>query len=81
MLFTWSDSAHNLKENNMTEERFLKIDDVQMMTTLSSSEIKRRAQKGTFPNKVRLGAQRSAWVFSEVQLWIQNQIKDDRFAA
>jgi prophage regulatory protein len=62
----------------MTEERFLKIDEVHRMTTISASEIKRRAREGRFPKSVKLGAQRSVWLLSEVQRWIKDTVMIDR---
>lgn len=59
-------------------ERFIKLPEVKRRTSLSTSEIYRRLEAGTFPAQVRLGAKAVAWLDSEVQDWIDQTVQAGR---
>lgn len=54
--------------------RFIKLPQVEEMTSLSTSEVYRRVEAGTFPKQIRLGAKAVAWLEHEVLEWIEEQI-------
>lgn len=63
---------------NGNPERFIKLPEVKRRTSLSTSEIYRRLETGTFPAQVRLGAKAVAWLDSEVQAWINQTVQTGR---
>lgn len=48
----------------------IKLPVVKQRTCLSTSEIYRRIEDGTFPKQIKLGARAVAWLDHEVQAWI-----------
>jgi prophage regulatory protein len=49
---------------------------------LGKSSIYRKVQEGTFPKLIKLGSARaSGWISTEVDDWIDNQIRRSRKAA
>lgn len=50
-------------------KRFLKLKQVKERTALSTSEIYRRIESGTFPKQIRLGAKAVAWLEHEITAW------------
>jgi prophage regulatory protein len=68
----------NQQEASSMIERLLKKSEVEQLTSLSASEIVRQEKAGTFPKRIKIGAQRSAWVGSEIDAWIQAKIKTAR---
>jgi len=54
-----------------TPPRFIKLAKVKESTALSTSEIYRRIDAGTFPKQVRLGPKSVAWIESEVLAWCE----------
>jgi len=52
-----------------TPRRFIKLAEVKILTTLSTSEIYRRIAAGTFPAQVTLGPKSVAWIEAEVLAW------------
>ncbi|WP_445940686.1 helix-turn-helix transcriptional regulator [Pseudomonas sp.] len=52
-----------------TPRRFIKLAEVKILTTLSTSEIYRRIAADTFPAQVTLGPKSVAWVESEILEW------------
>lgn len=63
---------------NGTRDRFIKLREVKAYSGLSTSEIYRRMDAGTFPAQVRLGAKAVAWLESEVQGWIAQTVQAGR---
>lgn len=53
---------------------FIKLAAVKAMTTLSTSEIYRRIEKGTFPKQVLLGPKSAVWIEAEVLEWQRARI-------
>jgi prophage regulatory protein len=61
--------------------RFLRLEDVKKLTSLSKSEIYRRLMDDDFPKPIKLSANRSAWIETEVVEWMNEQIAANRRAA
>jgi len=61
--------------------RFLKLDDVVAITTLSKSEIYRRISSNTFPKQISLGPKSVVWIESEVLIWCEERIAASRCVA
>jgi prophage regulatory protein len=56
-------------------ERLLRLAEVQEMTGLNRNAVYNTED---FPKPVKISARATAWVLSEVQDWIQNQIEQQR---
>ncbi len=56
----------------------IKLPAVKQRTTLSTSEIYRRIEAGTFPAQVRLGAKAVAWLEHEIDTWISEAVEQSR---
>ena len=54
--------------------RFIKLTEVKVLTTLSTSEIYRRIAAGTFPAQIALGPKSVVWVEAEVIAWCDDLI-------
>ena len=61
-----------------TPKTFIKLPAVKERTALSTSEIYRRLEAGTFPQQIRLGAKAVAWLEHEVDAWIEQTIAAGR---
>ena len=61
-----------------TPKTFIKLPAVKERTTLSTSELYRRMEVGTFPQQIRLGAKAVAWLECEVNEWIEQTIEVGR---
>ncbi len=61
-----------------TPKTFIKLPAVKERTSLSTSEIYRRLEAGTFPQQIRLGAKAVAWLEHEVDAWIEQTIAAGR---
>lgn len=59
-----------------TPNTLIKLPTVKGRTTLSTSEIYRRIEAGTFPKQIRLGAKAVAWLEHEVQAWIDQRVAE-----
>lgn len=59
-----------------TTNTLIKLPEVKRRTTLSTSEIYRRLEAGTFPKQVKLGAKAVAWLEHEVQAWIDQRVAE-----
>jgi len=57
--------------------QLLRIRDVCARTTLSQGTIYKRIREGTFPRGKRLGGQAVAWLESDVDEWIGQQLEAD----
>lgn len=60
------------------ERRFIKRPQVEAMTSLSTSEIYRRIDAGSFPAQIRLGAKAVAWLAHEVEEWMDKTVENSR---
>lgn len=61
---------------DINPQRFIKIKEVKVLTTLSTTEIYRRVAAGTFPTQVRLGPKSVVWVAAEVIAWLEQRISE-----
>jgi prophage regulatory protein len=62
-------------------QTILRLPSVKACTGLSRSTIYLRIQKGSFPKPVNLGARAVGWLESEIEEWLDHQIKQSRHAA
>lgn len=60
---------------NQQNPCLIKLPTVKHRTALSTSEIYRRIAAGTFPKQIRLGAKSVAWLESEIDQWIVEQVE------
>ncbi|MGX2975832.1 helix-turn-helix transcriptional regulator, partial [Ursidibacter arcticus] len=60
------------------KERFIKIDEVSRLTSLSDSTIYRKMNAGDFPQNISIGTNSKVWLESEIQHWIAEQIHKNR---
>ena len=56
--------------------RFLRLTEVLRRVPYSEVHIWRLEQAGKFPRRVRLGANRVAWVEAEINEWISAKLKE-----
>lgn len=59
-----------------TPNTLIKLPEVKRRTTLSTSEIYRRLEAGTFPKQIKLGAKAVAWLEHEVDAWIAERVAE-----
>lgn len=64
--------------STITPNTLIKLPTVKQRTTLSTSEIYRRIEAGTFPAQVRLGAKAVAWLEHEIDTWISEAVEQSR---
>lgn len=62
----------------MTKQRLIKLPAVKERTTLSTSEIYRRLEAGTFPVQIKVGAKSVAWIEQEIDAWVEQMIAASR---
>ena len=55
-------------------EKFIMLPQVQKIVPYSASHIWRLERAGEFPQRVRLGGNRVAWLQSEVNAWVQGKV-------
>lgn len=63
------------KHINTTPPRLIRRDEVLRKVGLSTSEIYRRISAGAFPKQVRLGTKSVAWLESDIDQWIIEQVE------
>ncbi len=63
---------------NNTHKILIKLPAVKKRTSLSTSEIYRRLEAGTFPQQIRLGAKAVAWLEHEIDAWIDQRVNASR---
>lgn len=56
---------------DLEKDAYLRLPDVMRLTTLSSSEIYRQIQAGTFPKQIRLSHKRAVWRAADVRGWLE----------
>lgn len=61
-----------------TQNTLIKLPEVKRRTTLSTSEIYRRLEAGTFPKQIKLGAKAVAWLEHEVNAWIDDRVAESK---
>ena len=59
---------------NATAKKFILLPKVQEIVPYSASHIWRLERTGQFPQRVRLGQNRVAWLESEVNAWVDSKI-------
>lgn len=55
--------------------RLLRLPDVLARVPYSRSHLWRMKREGTFPRRIKLGANRVAWAADEIQEWITSRIR------
>lgn len=65
-------------ETTPKKERFIKLEEVERLTSLSSSTIYRKMKAGDFPKNISIGTNSKVWLESEINHWIAEQIKQNR---
>ncbi|MDD0823094.1 AlpA family phage regulatory protein [Mannheimia sp. AT1] len=65
-------------ENTAQKQRFMKIDEVSAVTTLSETQIYRKMKVGDFPESISIGANSKVWLESEIQQWMNSKIEQHR---
>lgn len=65
-------------EQHPPKQRFMKIEEVSAVTTLSDTQIYRKMKAGDFPQNISIGANSKVWLESEIQQWITEQITKNR---
>lgn len=63
-----------MNEEVKNENRFIRLQDVLLMTSIPKSTLMAMITDGDFPAPVKLGARSRAWVELEVEKWIQEKI-------
>ncbi len=63
------------KPTDQTTDRLLTRSDVEKMTALSASSIKRRVKDGRMPAPIVLGPNAHRWKLSEIQEWVACLVK------
>ena len=61
---------------NLTKSTLIKLPAVKQRTSLSTSEIYRRIEAGTFPKQIKLGAKAVAWLEHEISAWIDERVAE-----
>lgn len=59
---------------NTSVEKFLMLPQVREIVPYSASHIWRLERSGKFPQRVRLGGNRVAWLQSEVNSWVESKL-------
>ena len=60
--------------SNATAKKFIVLPQVQEIVPSSASHIWRLERLGQFPQRVRLGGNRVAWLQSEVNSWVESKL-------
>lgn len=55
-------------------DRFVRLKEVCSLTGLSRSTIYKMTNAGTFPSSVKLGARMTAWLQSEIKIWLETRM-------
>ncbi len=61
--------------------RFLRLAEIKSLTGLSRSTIYMRIAEQRFPKPIKLGERAVAWLESDINAWMEQQIKESRKAA
>ena len=60
----------------MSDERLIRLPQVENLTGLKRAHIYGLARRGQFPKPLKIGARASAFRESQVMAWIQDRIRD-----
>lgn len=66
------------QEKRASEIRFIRLKEVLSICGMSRSSVYGAIKKGQFPAPVKLSTRSTAWVRSEVTLWVESRIKAAR---
>lgn len=61
---------------NQSKENFLRIGEVAAKTTFSKPHIYTLIRQGKFPKPVKLSANTSVWLESEINEWLEARIQE-----
>lgn len=64
--------------NHAQPRKFIKIQQVKELCSLSTAEVYRRIAMGTFPKQINLGPKAVAWIEDEVIAWVDARIAESR---
>ncbi len=64
--------------SNISPERFMRRHEVEALTGYKTSAIYQKMHDGTFPKAIRIGANRVAWLSSDIQNWMEARIAESR---
>lgn len=64
--------------NQVQPRKFIKIQQVKELCSLSTAEVYRRIAMGTFPKQINLGPKAVAWIEGEVIAWVDARIAESR---
>lgn len=59
-----------------TQDRFLRLPEVLLLTGLSKAQIYSLISSENFPRQIKLGIRASAWVESEVKAWMDSKVAE-----
>jgi prophage regulatory protein len=59
-----------------TEDRLIKLPEVERLTGMKRSAIYELIQRGAFPKPVKVGARSSMWSYAAVQAWIAERLAE-----
>jgi prophage regulatory protein len=59
---------------NSTTSEFIVTDEIARRIPYSQNQLRRLEAQGTFPKRVRIGANRVAWVREEIEQWINDRM-------
>jgi len=57
-----------------TTPEFIVADEIAQRIPYSQNQLRRLEAQGTFPKRVRIGANRVAWVRAEIEHWINDRM-------
>jgi prophage regulatory protein len=61
-------------DNHTSLEKFIMLPQVREIVPYSASHLWRLERAGQFPQRVRLGGNRVAWLQSEVSAWVESKL-------
>ena len=64
-----------MQHKNTTERRLIRLGKVCAKTGLSKAGVYKRMNEKSFPERVPLGGRAVAWVESEIDDWVEQQIE------
>ena len=65
-------------ENQNSNQRILRLNEVTARTGRSRSSIYADIERGEFPKPIKLGLRAVGWLDSEIEAWIQSRIEQSR---
>jgi prophage regulatory protein len=66
-----------MQEKNIVVGGLIRFPELKKLCGLSRSTVWRLEKAGEFPKKIQIGARAIAWLFDEIQLWIETK-KENR---